>query len=69
MVYIQPLNIESVLNSVHEYLGKQKTPVKARTIAARIQITPKQARYVLRTYFKDYKISEKLSKRRYYLKQ
>ena len=68
MVHIQPLHIESVINSVHEYLGKQKTPVKAKTIATRVNLTPKQARYMLRTYFEDYKISEKLSTRRYYLK-
>lgn len=68
MVQIQPLHIESVLNNVYEYLGKQKTPVKAKTIASRVNITPKQARYVLRTYFKDHKISDKLSTRRYYIK-
>lgn len=68
MVHIQPLHIESVLNSVHEYLGKQNTPVKAKTIANRVNITPKQARYMLRTYFEDCKIYDKLSTRRYYLK-
>lgn len=69
MVYIQPLHVESVIDSIREYLGKQKSLVKAKTIANRVQITPKQARYVLRTYFKEYKFSDKLTKRRYYIIQ
>jgi len=69
MVHVQPLHIESVLENIHIYLEKQNTPVKANTIANRIQITPKQARYVLRTYFGEYIRSDKMSTKRYYFKR
>ena len=68
MVYTSALQIDTVLANVNEYFGKQRTPVKAKTIASRVNITPKQARYVLRVYFQEYLISDKLSPKRYYLK-
>lgn len=69
MVCVQPLQIENVLKNVHEYFEKQKMPFKAKTLANRVNITPKQARYVLRMYFTEHLIKDKLATKRYYVKK
>lgn len=69
MVCVQPLQIENVLTNVHEYFEKQKMPFKAKTLANRVNITPKQARYVLRKYFNEHLIKDKLVTKRYYVKK
>ena len=51
----QQLDMEAVLVRANDYFDSQRTRVTPNTFASRIGITPKQARYVLFTYFDSYK--------------
>ena len=66
MVSVRPLQLESVITTVRDYFITQKTPVKAKTVARCIHITPKQARYVLRKYFDELRITKIDSRKTYY---
>ena len=53
------MNIKDVLSRAHVYFSTLNHPVSSHTFSKRVQVTPKQARYVLRTYFKDYIVPRK----------
>jgi len=36
------------------YFANQKTPIHSNTFARKMNLTPKDARYMLRVYFKEY---------------
>jgi hypothetical protein len=65
----QELNIPDVRCKIDEYFEKQKTPFKAKTLSQNIGVSPKQTRFILRTYYTDYMITNKLNSKRFYLKK
>jgi hypothetical protein len=49
------MNIKESLKRIHTYIGTQSHSVTPHTISKRVGIQPKQARYLVRTYFRDAK--------------
>lgn len=51
------------------YFANQKTPIHSNTFARKMNLTPKDARYMLRVYFKEYKLDtiKRSSSREYYM--
>lgn len=54
MLY-QEFDVDAVLVRANDYFDTQRTSVTPNTFASRVGITPKQARYILFTYFDSYK--------------
>jgi hypothetical protein len=65
----QELNIPDARCKIDEYFEKQTTPFKAKTLSKKIGVSPKQIRFILRVYYNDYMIKNKLSSKRFYLKK
>jgi hypothetical protein len=43
-----------LVKNARMYMDTQKQPIAYKTFARKMQLTPKDARYVLRVYFNDY---------------
>jgi hypothetical protein len=67
--------IHTPLELVHNakmYFETQHNPIAYKTFARRMELTPKDARYVLRVYFKKYVVPSSFRmnmRKHYYMKQ
>lgn len=52
------LDVEIVRANIEKYLQKQQYPVKYGSVSKNVNITPKQCRYMLRTFFEQHKIGK-----------
>ena len=67
----QELDIQIVVNTINVYFINHRYPVSYKTVANRVNISPKQSQYILNTYFQNYKVRSnlnKMSKKIYYVK-
>lgn len=61
------LDYDSIKPSIDEYFKNQKHKCASKTLAKRVSVAPKQMRYILKTFYSEYMVHDKLSKKIYYL--